>query len=136
MNKQSYGFTFQQEPYVGKSYRIPYPFCRTTYTDYSKEKNGVTGVEADTWRPGTDFKTFIDSYGEPDCDSIADKMGAMLVTIIDIHKPGTYPERVFYIRKWETPEGKIFGKTNLRITTTQAFLRLIKGYRHEFEIVE
>ncbi len=120
---------------TGQTIKIPYPFCHATYRKYDSYDG--TGVETDTWRPGVDF---VDSCFGPEGpesqDAIADALGFMLVTIIDIHKPGTYPERVFYVRKWENPDGKVFGKTGLRITTTQAFLRLLKGYRHEFEIAE
>jgi hypothetical protein len=60
---------------------------------------------------------------------VAGKMEEMHLTIVDIHKPGKYPTRVFYTRKWKDLNGKVFGKNNLHICATGKFKRLIKGYR-------
>lgn len=122
---------------AGQLRRVPYPFCWDTFISYPGEDG--PSVESDTWRPGTRFvETDSRSYydDDPDVESVADGMGFMLAEIISVHKPGRFPERVFFVRTWETPAGKVFGKTKLRITTTHAFRRLIKGYRHEFELVE
>lgn len=130
-SKQSYGFTFQDGPFVGRVYRVPYPFCHATYIKYSDDS---AGVKTDTWRPGIEYRSYMNSYQEPDDQAVADGVGYMLLEVIDIHKPGRFPERVFYTRKWETPEGKVFGKVGLRIITTPAFRRLSEGFRYEYEL--
>lgn len=71
-----------------------------------------------------------------DTDCIAHGLGFQRVTVISKHKPGKFPARVFYVRKWEDPDGKVWGKGKLHITTEAAFKGLVRGYRHEFELVE
>ena len=46
--------------------------------------------------------------------------------------PGKFSSRVFYVRRWRDPDGKEFGKPRLRVTTTAAFAKLTKGYRHPY----
>lgn len=121
---------------AGQLHRVPYPFCWEKFTAYPVKYG--PGVETDTWRPGTQM---VDGgeygrYGEQELSAVSHGMGFMLAEVISIHKPGRFPERVFFTRTWETPDGKQFGKQKLRITTTAAFRRLIKGYRYEFELVE
>ena len=124
---------------AGQLYRVPYPFCWDTYTEYEFDGENTSSTEMDTWRPGIRWvegshsNPYDDGTGQ---DAVADGMGFMLADIVSVHKPGRFPERIFFVRTWQTPDGKIFGKTKLRITTTHAFRQLIKGYRHEFELVE
>ena len=59
-------------------------------------------------------------------------MGSMVLTVVDVFKPGRYPARVFYTRQWIDPDGKVFGKSALRMTTVSAFLRRTRGYMHDF----
>lgn len=61
----------------------------------------------------------------------------MVLDVVATFKPGRFPERVFYTRRWIDPDGREFGKTNkLRATTTAHFRSLLKGYRHDFEVIE
>ena len=64
-------------------------------------------------------------------DSLPD--GEMLLSVVSTHKPGKFPERIFYTRQWKDPEGKVFGKGALRVTTIGTFRRLLRGYRHKYE---
>jgi hypothetical protein len=41
---------------------------------------------------------------------------------------------VFYVRKWEDPDGRQFGKGALRMTTLGAFRQLLSGYRFPYTI--
>ena len=88
--------------------------------------------ETYSWLPGTDY-AFV--YPD-DSEAIAHGNGEMILTIVDIHKPGKYPTRVFYERKWRDPDGNIFGKGGLHIATVQKFKRLISGYYHDYKIVK
>ncbi len=104
---------------IGQVIKVEYPFYVGEYF-------------ADlTWVPGCrDLPIYPD-----DSERVADGMGEMHLEIIDIHKPGKYPERVFYLRRWVDPGGEIFGKTRLRITTTSAFKRITSGYYYKYRIL-
>jgi hypothetical protein len=66
-------------------------------------------------------------------DYAADGLGAMLLEVVQVVKlPGGFAPRVFYVRRWRDPDGKVFGKRRCRVTTTSAFAKLMKGYRHDF----
>lgn len=109
---------------------VPFPFVR--------EEAQVIGEDGPedvmSWRPGT-VEIPQPPYGEYS-DSVADGIGRMLLTEVSRHKPGRYPERVFYVRQWIDPDGNQFGKTNLRITTAAVFKRLSAGYMHEYKMRE
>lgn len=103
----------------------PYPFVREIVPDFEGTE---AGGEVMSWRPGT-----RSVYVYPDdAEAVADGMGCIVLTEVSRHKPGRYPERVFYVRSWIDPDGRRFGKGALRMTTATAFERLCKGYRHEF----
>ena len=93
---------------AGQTYHVRYPFIRD---------------EIDAWKPGCQAGT-----------GYADAEGQMVLTVVSVHKPGKYPERVFYTRSWIDPAGGCFGKRGLRMTTTEAFKRLASGYRHPYEL--
>jgi len=112
----------------GDVHRVPYPFRLDTFTDF----DGDGGATVSTWIPGTRNEP-VPPYGE-DCESIADGMGFMHLQVVSLHKPGKYPERVFYVRKWEDPDGRQFGKGALRMTTLGAFRQLLSGYRFPYTI--
>lgn len=111
---------------AGDAHRVPYPFYLDAFTEF--DEDGAAPVS--TWIPGARMEQGYD--GEGDC--IADGMGFMRLLVISIHKPGSYPTRVFFVRKWEDPTGYVFGKGALRVTTVGAFLRMLRGYRHEFAL--
>ena len=56
--------------------------------------------------------------------------------MIDVHRPGKFPPRVFFTRQWKDPTGKTFGKGGLHIMTTAAFRRRLKGYMHDYEMMD
>jgi hypothetical protein len=104
---------------------IPYPFVRCKVEIF----DGEGPATIDSWRPGTE--DWSDYYHER---RYADAMGTMTLTEVSRHKPGKYPERVFYTRKFTTPDGTTFGKGALRVTTAGAFKRLCAGFRHKFDL--
>lgn len=114
----------------GDKFEVRYPFVRETVTLFDCDE----GREETGWRPGCDREGIEDGFGG--YDYAADAHGQMLLEVVSTHKPGKFIERVFYIRQWRDPDGKVFGKNKLRVTTVAAFGRLLKGYRHEYECDE
>lgn len=93
---------------------MPYPFVRDTY-------HGVDGP-IPTWRPGVREEGGVWTGA----------MGEMHLRVISTHKPGHYPERVFYTRRWRDPDGHMFGATSLKVTTTYNFRSLTAGYSSQY----
>lgn len=111
----------------GCTYVAPYPFTRERVTLPPDEDDGGS-CTIETWRPGC----MVDTNERNNTEWAADDVGTMLLSVVSIHRPGKYPTRVFYTRQWRDPDGKVFGKPGLRMTTMQAFLRLCRGYRFDF----
>jgi hypothetical protein len=105
-------------------FSIPYPFVRETFLRYGEE-------EIESWRPGVRFEL----VPPDDSEAVADGLGRQLLTVVSAHKPGRYPERIFYTRGWEDPTGKTFGKPRLLVATADKFRRLTKGYAHVFRLL-
>ena len=96
---------------------MPYPFLRTVWEAF--DPNG-SGPEL-SWKPGCEHKMFM-GYEDAIERTQAHGVGAVSYTVIDVYQPPRpYPKRVFYTRKWTDPDGRSFGKSNLRLTTYQAF---------------
>lgn len=110
----------------GQIFEVTFPFYGDAY--WNHDETGPYSEEC--WRPGCKQRLV-----PPDgCEWVADGEGKMILTVVDVHKPGRYPERVFYTRKWIDPDGREFGKTNLHITTTPTFNRRASGYYHEYKL--
>ena len=88
-----------------------------------------------SWRPGVRIEIEMIAPDDAIEHALADGLGKQLLEVIGTYKPGRYPERTFYVRQWQDPDGKVFGKRKLRFMTTVAFRNLVKGYRHEYEVV-
>jgi hypothetical protein len=112
----------------GASFNVTYPFVKGTFSEF----DGDGYSEAPTWTPGVRFE----DISPEDVGSFADGEGAMTLTVVSVHKPGKYPTRVFYTRRFATPDGKVFGKSRLHIATADKFRRLCNGYRHEYTLVK
>lgn len=116
----------------GDKFEVRYPFVRVTFVS-SYDESGMP--ESDKgWRPGCDCEKIEDGFGG--YDYAADAHGQMLLEVVSTHKPGSFLDRIFYVRQWRDPDGKVFGKNKLRVTTAQSFGKLLKGYRHEYECDE
>ena len=105
----------------------PFPFLRTEYEHF--DGDGV--VRMKSWKPGAEIKET--QYGE---EVWANGSGKMLLTVVSTFKPGRFPTRVFYTRKFVAPDGRTFGKDHLRIATVHKFKQISKSYRYHFEIVK
>ena len=110
----------------GKTFEVDYPFVRERV-----EVIGENGPEKMvSWIPGCGFEM----CGPEDSRAVADGLGKMILHVVSTHKPGRYPTRVFYTRKWRDPDGKEFGKPGLRVLVQSAFTRRTQGYMHPFEL--
>lgn len=116
---------------VGKTYSVRYPFVRDEFELPPDDPEATQMAKVKGWRPGVEFDSEAAYYG--DTGAAADGDGEMLLTVVSTHKPGKFPERVFYTRQWKDPDGRVFGKCALRMTTTGNFRKLLRGYRHEYE---
>lgn len=115
---------------IGMTYRVAYPFVRCVAEIPEFDGEHCTVARLSGWRPGCEADQEDTLYGSTVL--AADAHGEMLLTVVGIYKPGKYPERVFFVREWKDPDGKVFGKPKLRVTTTAAFRGLLKGYRHDY----
>lgn len=107
----------------GQQFEVVFPFVTVTI-ELDREDGPF-----DSWKPGTRCETVSDAKEQND---VADGQGKMILTVVDVFKPGKYPERVFFTRAFVDPDGKSFGKGKLRMTTTSTFRRLICGYRYPY----
>ena len=113
----------------GDAFTFTFPFVRDTFTEMDNEGS----YESPTWKPGVRFQD-VGSGDYVTTATYADGLGFQTVTVVGSFKPGRYPERVFFTRKWTDPDGKEFGKGKLHITTKAAFRTLVRGYRHDYKI--
>jgi hypothetical protein len=111
----------------GESVEVPHPFIREEYSasDGDGKYSNYIG-----WRPGVKSE-FLRSGSE---DRRADGIGAQILTLVGRYRPGEFPERVFYTRKWRDPEGRVFGKNKLHTKTVGNFNTLVRGYRGYFYV--
>jgi len=105
----------------GAVFTTPYPFVRDTY-------HSVNGP-IPTWRPGVRVELLSHGWEE-----VADAVGEMHLRVISTHKPGHYPERVFYTRRWRDPERHMFGASSLKVATTYKFRSLMAGYSSQYRL--
>lgn len=114
---------------AGMDIEIVYPFVREKYT--VRDNDG--SHEIDSWKPGVR----AEQCAPDDFEDVADGEGFQIVTVVSTHKPGKYPERVFFTRRWVDPDHKSFGKAGkLRILSVGPFRQLIRGYRHSYIVAE
>ena len=105
-------------PEVGKTYEAPYPFVAEGWTDW----NGGNPESFESWKPGFDVNQ--DGTRRSLC---ADEMGKVSLRVVSLHKPGPkYPTRVFYVRQWQDPDGKVFGKTSLKVISARSFWKRLQ----------
>lgn len=113
---------------AGAVFEVRYPFLRTVFKGYDEE-NGE--FEQPSWKPGAEF-TGEDYRGRS--VYVANGEGKQIVTVVSVHQPGRFPTRVFFTRKWVTPDGVTFGKNALKIKTADAFRRMVRGYAFGYRV--
>lgn len=94
-----------------------HPFKREEVNRWNEEG----GYKAMSWIPGWRYEMYCQDDGEP----VWDGEGVEIRRLVSLHKPDRYPERAFYVRQWRDPDGKVFGKTALRMTTSSAFRKWV-----------
>lgn len=115
---------------MSEIYRHKYPMIRQAYTDF----NDDGPFEALSWKPGVRFEVIGEPY-DGITEAVADGVGEQILTVVSRHRPSPkYPERVFFIQQFVSPDGHTFGKTKLRTLTAEAFKRRAAGFRYSFEI--
>lgn len=106
---------------AGAVFEVEYPFVRTTYTEYTEDGPS----EVPSWRPGVEYEL---RGPDGDSEAVFDGIGKQILAVVDVHKPGHYPARVFYTVRWVSPDANTFGKGNLKILTLDAFRRRTRGF--------
>jgi hypothetical protein len=117
---------------AGDIFRVKYPFVRCEVDVPDPDPEGFGMVTIKSWKPGVEFVP-CGPIGD-DSEGVCDGEGEMVLTVVDVHKPGRFPARVFFTRSWIDPEGKAFGKGGLHILIAQVFKRRVTGYAHEYRI--
>jgi hypothetical protein len=107
----------------------PYPFVRATYDETGEGKHLVP-----TWNPGVHRREWVDANGSSSEERIADGVGEIRLTLVSVHRPGGFPTRVFYQRQWTSPNGKLFGRNRLYVTTLAQFKQIARGYRYDYQL--
>ena len=75
-------------------------------------------------------------------DTVCHGWGQRIIEVVSQHKPGKYPERVFFVRRWRGPDGVVFGKNALRVTTIATLKRWLRmghpytPYGGDIDVVE
>lgn len=113
----------------GAVFTARYPFTRTEVELW--DADGPSTVPA--WRPGARAQVYT---GPDSADPACHAEGLAEYRVISRHKPGRFPERVFYTRVFITPDGFRFNGPKsraLRWATAARFRRMISG--HPFEYV-
>lgn len=110
----------------GAQFTAPYPFKRDKKSLLAWDEGGSGGYDVACWTPGTECDH--DAAGNP--WHVADGSGFVRYTVVSVHRPASWPTRVFYVREWIDPDGKVFGADRLRVTTLGWFRRLCRGYRY------
>jgi hypothetical protein len=108
-------------------YAHAYPFVRSLF--WEDDEGGP--VWRLSWRPGTFWRA-------PD-PSIAHGVGSQLLSLVDIYTPPkitrhTHLPRAIYTRKWEDPEGHVFGNGMLRWCSVGRFEALTQGFRFSYVV--
>jgi hypothetical protein len=109
---------------TAEAIRVRYPFVRVPMETFDYDGPNV----AMTWIPGVRYEPIYPDTAE----AVADGEGWMTLTVVSSHKPGRFPERVFFTRTFTPPDGPTFGKTKLHIATRAKFSRICRGYGYPY----
>ena len=119
----------RDRPNAGDVFTVVYPFVRAPFEWFDDEGP----VTLKSWKPGINIEADGDCYGP---DIFADSEGEMVLTVVDVFKPGRFPTRVFYTRQFVDPDGKRFGKAKLQIATLEKFRRISTRYQVAYDVEE
>ncbi|AWC25388.1 hypothetical protein CO731_04883 [Aminobacter sp. MSH1] len=106
----------------GQTFEVDCPFVRDPYRE--QDEDGV--ITTLTWKPGVIWEM----VGPEDARARAHGVGRVRYTVVSVHNlPRPYPARVFFLRKWISPEGREFGANKLHVMTRDAFRRRCHSYQ-------
>lgn len=105
----------------GDIFTVECPFILDKYTEMTEE-GYCTFL---SYRPGVKWEFLEPDSSEPVCHGV----GTVTYKVVSYHKlPHPYPDRVFFTRKFKSPDGREFGKNRLLVLTKEAFSRRAKAY--------
>lgn len=113
----------------GDVFTVRYPFIRSVY--HGQDDADGSDYQSECWRPGIEY---ADADGYHDPRPYAHGRGVQTLTVVSTHKPGRYQTRVFYTRQWTDPDGKMFGKTKLMMTTAEKFRRISQKFSVDYDV--
>lgn len=108
---------------AGDVFEVTCPFLRSPYVEHDIDGTFTTL----TWKPGVEWE-IVGPEGE--ADMRAHGLGKVRYTVVSVHQlPRPYPARVFFTRKWVSPDGREFGAGKLHVMTLAAFRRRTVSYK-------
>jgi len=108
----------------GDVFERPHPFTLVVEHDHDPD------AAFERWRPGA---WNVDSAGE-DVLTSCTAMGRVKFTVVSIHRPPGYRERVFFKREFTTPEGKRYAPGRLMNCITRKFRKDISAFPFPFDV--
>jgi hypothetical protein len=109
----------------GDVFTRPHPFT------WVKEGEGEFAIER--WRPGAWDHV---SSGPEDMTMACHALGSVTFTVVSIHRPPGYPERVFFKRQFFTPDGTPYASSKLMNCITRKFRKDVEKFPFHYEVVE
>lgn len=107
---------------AGQVFLVDCPFIRAPFEHWDEEGS----CKVLSWRPGVVW----DLRYPDDADMRAHGMGKVRYEVVSVAKlPRPYPTRVFFTRKWLSPDNREFGTKKLRVMTLEAFRRRCQSYK-------
>lgn len=85
------------------------------------------------WRPGAwESEPRHNDDPMPACHGL----GFVYFKVVSVHKPGRYPTRVFYTRRFVTPDDEALPESGCLCVTMEKFKRLRKDFYVPYVVVE
>jgi hypothetical protein len=110
---------------AGDMFTVECPYVREVVS-LPDEEGGHSEL---SWRPGVVFETIVTNWGET-TRARAHGLGSVTYTVVSTHVlPAPFPARVFFTRRWRSPDGREFGKRRLITMTRAQFSRRLNGYK-------
>lgn len=109
---------------AGDVFERDHPFTWTT------ERGSAPDDVHERWRPGA---WNIDSVGEdvlPSCTAL----GRVKFTVISMHRPPGYQERVFFTREFITPDGEKYAPARLMNCIARKFRKDVAAFPFRFDV--
>lgn len=93
---------------------------------------GVGEWEVERWRPGA-WNT--DTRGVDEALAACTAEGRVKFTVISLHRPPGYPERVFFKREFTCPDGTRYAPGKLHNCIRRKFIKDVAAFPFEYVVV-